>query len=420
MPSGGAALASDLVPVARLANGTYTDYSITFGSFPVYTPAGVAITGGTINGTAIGATTPSTGAFTALNVNAPYPSLTTALSITSAISASTGALPQVINAHVGSGGTLTTGGTQSYYGFSVDSDALAAPQNSTVDALGVGITVNTGAVGSRVAVSGALNINGKTGNVGNGIYVGGYFSAAANTNDNGTSTASSGNITALNPLSQLGTNCTYWSGISAAEFDINCLAGSSVSYKQGILIAQGGNSTVQGSLEDSAIAIANNTTGGTGVGWKTGLSFGSPQGWWAIDAAGTMIGTHTPLAGGPSYAAGTGIDFSAVTFSTAAFKSTGFLVDGSGNIKVGGSPVVAANTPGAALVNVTVGASPFTYTPTVAGTIVIAGGTVSATVFYRNGTSVSLGSVVTHFPMSAGDQMAITYSAAPTVTFIPR
>jgi hypothetical protein len=51
-----------------------------------------------------------------------------------------------------------------------------------------------------------------------------------------------------------------------------------------------------------------------------------------MDPAGTMIGTEATTQGGPAYATAYGVDFSAITFSQAAFKSTGFVVDGSGNV----------------------------------------------------------------------------------------
>ena len=68
---------------------------------------------------------------------------------------------------------------------------------------------------------------------------------------------------------------------------------------------------------------------------------------------------------------------------------------------------------------ITVGASPFTYTAGQKGFVIVSGGTVSAVHFVRT-ASYSVG--VTHgaFPLSAGDQLVVTYSGKPTMTFVPQ
>jgi hypothetical protein len=70
------------------------------------------------------------------------------------------------------------------------------------------------------------------------------------------------------------------------------------------------------------------------VGWQTGIAFGSTLGWWGMAANSTLIGVNNELSGAyapPDRVAKIGIDFSTMTFSMAAFKSLGFMVDGSGN-----------------------------------------------------------------------------------------
>lgn len=64
--------------------------------------------------------------------------------------------------------------------------------------------------------------------------------------------------------------------------------------------------------------------------------------------------------------------------------------------------------------------SPFTYTAAFDGTMVVTGGVVSALALIRQGTSVALGITAGLVPLSRLDQLQITYSAAPTVTFLPR
>lgn len=70
--------------------------------------------------------------------------------------------------------------------------------------------------------------------------------------------------------------------------------------------------------------------------------------------------------------------------------------------------------------SVAVGASPFTYTAAFDGTIVVTGGTVSAIALIRQGTSVATGIIAGLIPLSRLDQLQITYSVAPTMTFLPR
>lgn len=73
------------------------------------------------------------------------------------------------------------------------------------------------------------------------------------------------------------------------------------------------------------------------------------------------------------------------------------------------SPVISVSPTG----------SPFTYTAPAYGTLNISGGTVSQVAIKRGGVSTNLGGVVGHFLASKGDQYVITYSVAPTLSFIP-
>lgn len=68
----------------------------------------------------------------------------------------------------------------------------------------------------------------------------------------------------------------------------------------------------------------------------------------------------------------------------------------------------------------TVGASPWSYTVPAYGNLVIQGGTVSAVTITRPGGSpVNIGVQAGMFPVQASDVIIITYTVAPTVTFIP-
>lgn len=74
--------------------------------------------------------------------------------------------------------------------------------------------------------------------------------------------------------------------------------------------------------------------------------------------------------------------------------------------------------PPAAEASITVGASPFTYTATQAGNVVVSGGTVSQISFVRVGSYVT-GQTSGMFNLGAGDQLVVTYSGVPMMTFAP-
>ena len=72
---------------------------------------------------------------------------------------------------------------------------------------------------------------------------------------------------------------------------------------------------------------------------------------------------------------------------------------------------------------VTPGASPYTYQNTSGrpGDMIVSGGAVSDVAFSRdNATFYSVGIVSGVFPLSAYDFLRVTYTVAPTMTFIPR
>jgi len=78
-------------------------------------------------------------------------------------------------------------------------------------------------------------------------------------------------------------------------------------------------------------------------------------------------------------------------------------------------------TPPQAESSITVTTSPFTYTASMGGFVIVHGGTVSQISFSRtSGTSYITGQTTGTFPVSAGDSIIITYSGAPTVTWVPQ
>lgn len=67
---------------------------------------------------------------------------------------------------------------------------------------------------------------------------------------------------------------------------------------------------------------------------------------------------------------------------------------------------------------VTVGGSPFTYTAATIGNMFVTGGTVSSIVLTRSGVSITC-QANQFIPMAAGDTVTVTYTVAPTMTFVP-
>ncbi len=65
--------------------------------------------------------------------------------------------------------------------------------------------------------------------------------------------------------------------------------------------------------------------------------------------------------------------------------------------------------------------SPFSYVAPVGGNVIVSGGTVSQILYSRDGsTFYGTGQTSGMFPLSQGDTLKVTYSAAPTMTFVPR
>lgn len=76
--------------------------------------------------------------------------------------------------------------------------------------------------------------------------------------------------------------------------------------------------------------------------------------------------------------------------------------------------------PVAALQAVTVAGSPVAYTARMGGNLLISGGTVSAVSMTRGSVTTAFPAATAVLPLSPGDAASVTYTVAPTITFIPR
>lgn len=64
-------------------------------------------------------------------------------------------------------------------------------------------------------------------------------------------------------------------------------------------------------------------------------------------------------------------------------------------------------------------ASPYQYDSDISGTLVVQGGTVSEISIVRGTSNVITGQTSGAIPMLRGDTVSISYSVAPTLTFLP-
>lgn len=74
--------------------------------------------------------------------------------------------------------------------------------------------------------------------------------------------------------------------------------------------------------------------------------------------------------------------------------------------------------PSGAASAVTVSASPTSFTASERGSVVISAGTLTSVTLTRGGTAVSFGTTRS-IPVSNGDLVTVSYSVAPTITFLP-
>ena len=233
-----------------------------------------------------------------------------------------------------------TGGVSTLAYISTTSDTMNAGgsgiQGLRVDLQGGG----AGAIGNRIGIYSNLSFAGTNGvkTANSGLYSPLWAYGYASGNVGGTSGTGNqygifwgGVISAT-----LQSGATYWQETVGLEIDVGVSTGASASYVQGAkIVLQNHNQAT--SATDYMLGFTSNGIANTGLG--NGISFGSPDGYWPFATTASLITTIQPNASlpggtGPAYAAAYGVDLSGATFSTAAFKSTGFLVDGAGATSV--------------------------------------------------------------------------------------
>ncbi|HXT81388.1 MAG TPA: hypothetical protein VN702_17620 [Acetobacteraceae bacterium] len=236
----------------------------------------------------------------------------------------------------------------------------------------IGHTISAGATGGRNGVNVFLNQTGATTLAAGQFYVGVASNVVASFNAGGTSLVPNGAVMGFNPRAVLQSGATFFNSAVGMEVDFGARAGSSVSYKYGLTVVLDQLDAVDASVNSAGLVFGLNASAGpTSPGLLFGVQYGGPQNWWPINPTlGTLIGVAAPINGsGPAYTALYGVDVSAVTFSGAAFKSTGFLVDPNGrvtttgrvkalrNVTASGSVTISSTSDEVVVINKTAGAA---------------------------------------------------------------
>lgn len=227
--------------------------------------------------------------------------------------------------------TQTPSGTQAG-GFNantitITSTAALTGVSAFLDGVNMGCSLQTSAVQGGInclQVITGLNAATNASNA-NRNYVGIVGASQANTGDGGTNTGAGalGAMTAANFIGSAVNGATNLFAVQGGEVNITLQTGSSARLKSGWAVVPLANDAVHGVSLDAGYVL----------GAQTG-AVGLNQGYWLTNTHGQF-----PLASGAtvlgSDSAGTvthGVDLSPLTCSSDCFKSTGFLVDGSGNL----------------------------------------------------------------------------------------
>lgn len=187
------------------------------------------------------------------------------------------------------------------------------------------------AKGGRSTVNAELGMSAATNPSNNNQnYVAGVFLAYSSVNDNGTNTGAGarGAMFGLNPVAVLLPGATNYLEITGGEVNVAAQTGSSLKLKQGWSISSWPSDAVQGAVLDAMLGLSNQVGA---VGWKSGIQFHEENGAFPISTTGTLLKTSNAGA----VTVDKGIDISSLTFTTAAFKSPNFTVNGSGWIGAG-------------------------------------------------------------------------------------
>jgi hypothetical protein len=204
-------------------------------------------------------------------------------------------------------------------------------------------------------------------------YAGIWGNAFSDAGDGGTNTGAGalGALFGSGAWGDLQSGATNLLNVSAAEYNVSARTGASVKHKTIIQAVQHALDAVPGATTDAAIVVSSQGSPATGL--TDGLLFSDMAGAQGVKTAGSLIRST-----GGTFA--NGVDFSASTLTT-AYKSSGFNVDGSGNVTMNNRAVAGdiwagtsnkfldAASAQAALAPQAITISGSTYTPVIANGI---------------------------------------------------
>lgn len=158
----------------------------------------------------------------------------------------------------------------------------------------------------------------------------------ANYNLGGTAGATSNTVGSLFGANfNLIANASYLSGISGIEVDLkSTTAATGLANRVGVTIHINDQSAIAGINTDAAFEVSLDGTGdsATDKGFRSLFQIGKINGLWPVDSAGWIVNTYPSLTAKfadssvrPHVAAG-GIDFWKVSFTTAAYRSSGVVL----------------------------------------------------------------------------------------------
>lgn len=322
------------------------------------------IIGGSINGVPIGAGTAHTGRFTNLTVIGEMATTgsnawavgdgTTRKTFThsSYLSPSGGVMTPLFLLQGNAFGTITSNANvANLRAFNVNSDTVNAngAQGGGLNHNYFGATVSPGSVGGRTTLNVFLNHAGST-QGGNRFHVAlaGYAHASGSAGGTAGVGNSRGNLFGFNTSSLLATTAgQYWEQVVGTEVNVGAQAGTSVNDKVGLQIVQWKTDAVAANRTEAGLLFVTQPST-TVAGWDKAVQIGAYHGSWPVRATGSLFAlgeanpefVHTPMV------ARAGIDFASIPakFTTAAFASPGFLVNGSGQMTLGSNTIGWSST----------------------------------------------------------------------------
>lgn len=234
-------------------------------------------------------------------------------------------------------GTVTGSTSDFGWGFQVVNVSESIDQSSaSAGAAMAGLYVNHAGYagyGSRMGVWSVYTHNAATSTPDARAFYSGIFSTViVNHDDGGTLGNEKGAFFGWGSIVSTTAAATNLFGVVGGEFDVACVAGSSMAEKMILQLCSVNSDAVKGSSVDAALLICGDTS--ISAQFDLGIAFGKPGNKWNV--SGTLIGTYTTT---NSMAAVHGIDLSAITFSNDAIKTPGFAVSSVGalHVSVGGS-----------------------------------------------------------------------------------